>query len=283
MSGAEHAHCHPQRTSDKPAFHREGHTSAVVCIKDANGHVRINTPLYFNPEHADGPIWGASTERVGSFVAANILYEVLQGDESFGRIRSFLMTLAGRIQDADDRRRPQIAGSYLLELSRAFSEEFIITLPIGVGVIPVDQVRAWLHRSITLPDVESVNEIFDETDDCYSVSEAGDVPSLPFKRHGFVCARDETRPTYNIAQRIWLRKKLTMDWQGPKVACESLAANVIDRFMGAQPNKGPLKRRISGDVGDFYSPFADDFLHTMPDQGGQIPVSVMSRWFSRQI
>ncbi len=258
-------------------------TEAVTCIRHADGRIKISTPLHFNPACADEPAWGAKHERANNFIAANILYGFLQSDDTPENIRSHLMTLTGRIHDPDEPDRQDATRAYLLDISRNFSEDFINTLPTGEGIIPAEQVQQWLARSISVPTSGADSRVFDEHNDHYVSAEAVDIASLPFHHHGFVCGRTAKKPTYNIAQKIWLKRKLRMDWHGPTAACESLAANVIDRFIDAQPSSTPLRRAINGQVGDFYSPFADDFLHSMPRDGGQIPVSVMSRWFTRQL
>lgn len=256
---------------------------AVVCTKRMDGTIRISTPMHFDPSCSAEPAWGPEHERAYNFVAANILYGFLQSDVTPAAIKSHLMTLTDRIHDPDEPERQNATRAYLLDISRSFSEDFISTLPVGVGIIPGDQIQDWLSRSVDVPHTKYSDLTFDEQKDQYVADTVVAVSELPFEHHGFVCARTAKKPTYNIAQKIWLQRQLRMDWRGPAVACESLAANVIDRFIDAQPPTTPLRRQINGAVGDFYSPFADDFLHTMPRNGGQIPVSVMSRWFNRHL
>lgn len=282
MSGAEHQNGRPLG----PGVARDGASivvDAVVCTKSMDGQIRISTPMYFDPACSNEAAWGPENERKHNFIAANILYGFLQSDATPAAIKSHLMTLTGRIHDPDEPERENATRAYLLEISRSFSEDFISTLPVGEGIIPGDQVQDWLSRSIDVPHVTSSNPVFNEQDDRYIADHHVKVSDLPFVPHGFVCARTAKRPTYNISQKIWLQRQLRMDWRGPAAACESLAANVIDRFIDAQPQSTPLRQEINGNVGDFYSPFADDFLHTMPNNGGQIPVSVMSRWFTRHL
>lgn len=282
MSGALHHNGGPKGPVPTMARAR-ARNDAIICVKLADGQIKINTPLYFNAECSNEPAWGPENQRANNFISANILYAFLQSEETPPAIRAHLITLTGRIQDPEEPERQGATRAYLLEISRAFSEDFINTLPVGEGIIPADQVHAWLSRSIDLTERAHERHLFNEHDDLYVIDDHLEVSALPFNDHGFVCARSAHQPTYNIAQKIWLRRKLRMDWCGPAVACESLAANVIDRFIDAQPSNTPLREQINGNVGDFYTPFADDFLHSMPRDGGQIPVSVMSRWFMRHL
>lgn len=282
MSGAEHNIGRPLSPETAQAG-TQSLVDAVICTRSKDGHLEINTPMYFDPTCSNEAAWGPADERAHNFIAANILYGFLQSNDTPAAIKSHLMALTGRIHDPDEPERESATRAYLLDISRSFSEDFISTLPVGEGIIPADQVQDWLARSIDVPRSTGTTPSFHEHNDCYIVDSSLEVKKLPFVQHGFVCARTAKKPTYNISQKIWLQRQLRMDWRGPAAACESLAANVIDRFIDAQPRTTPLRQQINGNVADFYSPFADDFVHTMPRNGGQIPVSVMSRWFTRNL
>jgi len=266
----------------RPALRNKDTFDDVTCTKSVDGRIEISTPLILDSGNLTETKWGVDSG--GKLLAASILYGFLLHEDLKNDLRNNLAELDIALADDACTSAQAIIGPYLADILALFTDELIATLPLGVGIIPCDGIRDWICRNVDGMPTLGNDLVFDENADCYAVGDIQDVSHLPFNTHGFVCGRAKSMiPRYNIAQRVWLNRQITMDWQGPPIVCESLAANVIDRFIDVQPSKTPLRQRINGQEDAFYSPFAEDFISELPPNGGQIPVSVIGKWFSRHL
>ena len=262
-------------------------TEPVVCSKHRDGKISIQAPLYFDSQCFDVNSWVQGEDRETVTLAGNVLYGFMlrhSGRLEDRDMRCHLARLVAEFSSDDEPDQRRQARSELIALARAFKADFFDTLPVCDGTIPDDQIEGWLERKVALPEpMQCEMEFGDPTDD-FSLDAWPEIVTFPFGQHGFLCTRpNEASPLYNIKQRIWLEGRTQMDWVGAPVACRTLAANVIDRFLHLRAVESPLVRSIRKDKHAFYTPFAEDFLATMPRNGGQIPIAVIDRWFDARV
>ena len=257
-------------------------TNVVTFSMSSSREIKTSAPYVFDPAFASDQ-WGPKSDRVDNMMAANIIYACMIREDAPANVQSHLNVQLSRVNDGSDPKRKSMIRTYLLAIASQFRADVISTMDPGIGLISQDQVFDWLMRTIPVPDNPHDLPAISEFTDCYRLEDSEDLETLLFSDCGAICTRVNAAPTYNIRQQIWLRRNMAMDWRASSLAKRSLAANVIDHFANASSTTHPVNEVIGDSVGDFYASFSEDFVESMPDGGGQIPVSVIDQWFTRQI
>ena len=238
-------------------------TDAVVCYRGSDDTLRSNVPWLHKRHDCLPDLWPESNKASNAYMSASILVE-------------FLINYRQIDQD-------EVIADWLRQLVPAFTTDFLDVMPDQGGIIPISVIDDWLDRHLP-SSVLSLQVVTgqDPDEDQFDWDDWPDVTVVPFVRFGFVCSRtDEDKPEYNIRQRIWLRPQLQMDWCGSALAGLTLAANVVDEFVWACSSDKGIERQLQGHIEDIYESFVDDFVRTIPAEGGHIPVSVMRDWLYR--
>lgn len=104
-----------------------------------------------------------------------------------------------------------------------------------------------------------------------------------FRPEGVIARRTpEGEPRFNFPQTIWLFPQVQMDWaKHANRAVQTLAVNILtpslpERDMAAY--FGTMSRRAF----DAALSFAEDFILSMPEQGGRIPRETIERWIAEE-
>lgn len=286
MLGSEGIEVRSTSAEDGAKKGTNGTASSITCWTNARGIIQTNVEPHFSRNKDRRDAWGRCEQNQNrNRIAADILYSFLQSSKAPTRntaYRDALLHTEAHWRD-DPAALPQ-EFIIVLELARAFRTEIIDDMPKGCCChIEGETVWEWLDRHAEQLNPSRSDATLAEREECYVTDCCGDVENLGFENHGFVCARHEEQPSFNIAQRLWLFRRERMDWRGTANATRNLAANVLDRLLTSTVVDTGVRTLVNGSVGDFYDPFRADFLEGMPDQGGQIPCSVLHRWLYRHL
>ncbi len=236
---------------------------AIVCFRGSGNALQSNVPLLHQRQDCLPDIWPEKNKGSNAYMSASILLEFLINHHQI---------------DQDE-----VIAELLSQLVPAFTTEFIDVMPDQGGIIPISVISDWLDRNFPSSAL-SLHVVTGQQadDDHFDWNDWPNVTAIPFARYGFVCTRtDKDKPVYNIRQRIWLRPGLQMDWDRTELARLSLAANVVDEFLWTCSAGKGIELQLKGHIEGIYESFIDDFVRTMPVEGGHIPVSVMRNWLFR--
>lgn len=170
-------------------------------------------------------------------------------------------------------------------LAARFSEEILIGMPTGCNCINSKQLEKWLTGQITafdksgairpsIPDHPLHIAVKLET---HSKSDSGN--EVSFHHAGFICFREEncTPPLFNISQKLWPYRRVSMDWITTTEAFYALAANILSAYAFDQQ---PATEATPLESPTFISctAFAEYFIEPIPLEGGHIPLQEIAVW-----
>lgn len=98
-----------------------------------------------------------------------------------------------------------------------------------------------------------------------------------------VCTRDsDGRAHFQTPKHIDLVRDVPMDWAPDSSGSAALASAILYEFFGKCPHPY-VGTSIDMTVESLSRRFLTDFLHTMPREGGVIPLAIIEEWLLRQL
>lgn len=180
------------------------------------------------------------------------------------------------------------AAPFIDVLAARFSEEILIGMPAGFNCIDSPHLAKWLMGQIKALDESAFirpsipNHPLKIPPKLESLSQGDSENEVSFHHAGFICYREEhcTPPRFNICQKLWPYRRVSMDWITSSEGYCALAANILYAYACDQKK---YNKSSSLEIPTFLTctAFADYFFETIPMEGGHIPLQEIALWVER--